>query len=163
MTYAAGEGRTEVVATLLAAGVNPNAVYGNDLTALMWAAGFGKTDTVRVLLAAGADPALKDNRGKTAADIAREQGFTRDRGGAGGSAGEVAPRVRGALCERRRPIRATSAVAIDEPVLQRAGDVQRDGAGEHPARREVHGAHEVLERRVFHPHAGSVIPKYLTG
>ena len=41
----------------------------------MWAAGFGKTDTVRVLLAAGANPALKDNRGKTAADIARAEGF----------------------------------------------------------------------------------------
>jgi ankyrin repeat protein len=75
MTYAAGEGRTEVVATLLAAGVNPNAVYANDLTALMWAAGFGKTETVQALLAAGANPALKDNRGKTAADMAREQGF----------------------------------------------------------------------------------------
>jgi hypothetical protein len=31
---------------------------------------------VRALLAAGADPSRKDNRGKTAADIAREQNFT---------------------------------------------------------------------------------------
>jgi hypothetical protein len=31
---------------------------------------------VRVLLAAGADPTRKDNRGKTAADIAREQHFS---------------------------------------------------------------------------------------
>jgi len=51
-------------------------VYANDLTALMWAAGFGKAATVRALLDAGADPARKDNRGKTAADIAREQGFS---------------------------------------------------------------------------------------
>jgi ankyrin repeat protein len=38
----------------------------------MWAAGSGKTDTVKALLAAGAKPGLKDNRGKTALDIARE-------------------------------------------------------------------------------------------
>ena len=60
---------------LLANGIDPNAVYNNDLTALMWAAGFGKTDTVRALLAAGAKPQLKDDRGKTAADMAREQKF----------------------------------------------------------------------------------------
>jgi ankyrin repeat protein len=75
MIYAAGEGHTKVVTLLLANGIDPNAVYNNDLTALMWAAGFGKTDTVRALLAAGAKPQLKDDRGKTAADIAREQKF----------------------------------------------------------------------------------------
>jgi ankyrin repeat protein len=76
MVYASGEGRTEVVALLIGAGVKPNEVYANDLTALMWAAGFGKTATVKALLAAGADPTRKDNRGKTAADIAREEGFS---------------------------------------------------------------------------------------
>ena len=55
--------------------VDPNAVYNNDLTALMWAAGFGKTATVKALLAAGAKPQLKDNRGKTAADMARDEHF----------------------------------------------------------------------------------------
>ena len=75
MIYAAGEGRTSVVTLLLANKVDPNAVYDNNLTALMWAAGFGKTDTVRAMLAAGANPKLKDSRGKTAADIAREQNF----------------------------------------------------------------------------------------
>ena len=33
-------------------------------------------DRERALLAAGANASLKDNRGKTAADIAREQGFS---------------------------------------------------------------------------------------
>ena len=76
MVYAAGEGRTDIVLTLIAAGMTANDVYANDLTPLMWAAGFGKTATVRALLEAGADPSRKDNRGKTAADIAREEGFS---------------------------------------------------------------------------------------
>jgi ankyrin repeat protein len=75
MTYAAGEGSTEIVLLLLGKGVDPNAVYRNDLTALMWAAGFGKTDTVRALIAAGANPKLRDNRGKSAADMARDGHF----------------------------------------------------------------------------------------
>lgn len=75
MTYAAGAGSTDIVLLLLGRGVDPNAVYRNDLTALMWAAGFGKTDTVKALLAAGANPKLQDNRGKTAADIARDERF----------------------------------------------------------------------------------------
>ena len=60
---------------LLEAGVDVNAVYAHDLTALMWAAGYGKTATVKALLAAGASPTLKDDRGKTALDIAREGKF----------------------------------------------------------------------------------------
>ena len=76
MTYAAGSGSTDIVLMFLAKGVDPNAVYNNDLTALMWAAGFGKMPTVKALLAAGAKPGLKDNRGKTAADMAREEHFT---------------------------------------------------------------------------------------
>jgi len=72
MTYAAGEGKTAVVALFLEKGVDPNAVYQNDLTALMWAAGYGRTETVNLLLGAGANSALKDDRGKTAQDMARE-------------------------------------------------------------------------------------------
>lgn len=73
MTYAAGEGRTEIVRLLLARGIDPNRTYANDLTALMWAAGYGRTATVKALLDAGARAGLRDNRGKTALDIAREQ------------------------------------------------------------------------------------------
>jgi len=75
MTYAAGQGRTEVVVLLLRAGVDPNAVYAHDLTALMWSAGYGQTATAEALLAAGAKAELRDDRGKTALDIAREGNF----------------------------------------------------------------------------------------
>lgn len=72
MTYAAGEGHTAIVKLLLARGVDPNAVYEHGLTALMWAAGYGRVDTMRALLDAGARADPKDDRGKTAIDIARE-------------------------------------------------------------------------------------------
>jgi len=72
MTYAAGEGHTAVVKLLLVRGVDPNAVYEHGLTALMWAAGYGRVDTMRTLLDAGARADPKDDRGKTAIDIARE-------------------------------------------------------------------------------------------
>jgi ankyrin repeat protein len=72
MIYAAGEGHVDVVRQLLALGVDPNQRYENDLTALMWAAGYGRDDAVKALITAGARADLKDNRGKTAQDIARE-------------------------------------------------------------------------------------------
>jgi ankyrin repeat protein len=49
-----------------------NAVYRNELTALMWASGYGHADTVRALIAAGARVDPVDNRGKSALDMARE-------------------------------------------------------------------------------------------
>ena len=76
MVYAAGQGHEAVVRALLAHGVDANAVYRNDLTALMWAAGYGRDEAVKALLEAGARRDARDNRGKTAADIAREAGFT---------------------------------------------------------------------------------------
>jgi len=75
MVYAAGQGHAAVVRALLRHGVDVNATYRNDLTALMWAAGYGRDDAIRALLEAGARTDLRDNRGKTAQDIAREAGF----------------------------------------------------------------------------------------
>jgi ankyrin repeat protein len=51
-----------------------NTAYHHDLTALMWAAGYGKTAAVRLLLDRGADPGRRDDRGKTAREIAGEAG-----------------------------------------------------------------------------------------
>jgi ankyrin repeat protein len=73
--YAAAEGQVDAVQLLLDRGVDVNQRYNHNLTALMWAAGYGKSDCLKLLLERGADPKLKDDRGKTAADIAAEQGY----------------------------------------------------------------------------------------
>ena len=70
--YAAGNGHAEVLRMLLDAGVPVNRRYDNDLTALMWAAAYGRDEAVKLLLARGADGAARDNRGKSAADMAGE-------------------------------------------------------------------------------------------
>jgi ankyrin repeat protein len=82
--YAAGHGYASVVALLLQAGVDVNRRYAHGLTALMWAAGYDASagvddvdSTIKTLIEHGAAPDLKDDRGKTAADIAR--GLGRDR------------------------------------------------------------------------------------
>ena len=75
MVYAAGNGHTATVDLLLSKGIAVNAAYENRLTALMWASGFGHQSTVQLLLDRGADPALVANRGKTAAQIAKENNF----------------------------------------------------------------------------------------
>lgn len=71
-TYAAGNGCADCLAELLRAGIQVNARLENDLTLLMWAAAYGHEATVNLLLAQGAERGLKDSRGKTAADMARE-------------------------------------------------------------------------------------------
>ena len=82
MIYAAGHAYAPVVALLIQAGVDPNRRYAHGLTALMWAAGHdasaGVDDveaTIKTLIAHGAKVDLKDDRGKTAADIARGLGY----------------------------------------------------------------------------------------
>jgi ankyrin repeat protein len=72
MIYAAGDGNAECVQLLLGAGVDVNARYANNVTALMWAA-YGKAENVKRLLR-GADVAARDDRGKTTLAIAIEQG-----------------------------------------------------------------------------------------
>jgi ankyrin repeat protein len=47
----------------------------HELTLLMWTAGYGHEGVARLLLQRGADRTLRDDRGKTAADIARELNF----------------------------------------------------------------------------------------
>jgi ankyrin repeat protein len=71
-TYAAGSGCADCLAELLRAGTPVNGRLENELTLLMWAAAYGHEATVNLLLAQGAERGLKDNRGKTAADMARE-------------------------------------------------------------------------------------------
>jgi ankyrin repeat protein len=73
MIYAAGNGNAECVQQLLAAGVDVNARYAHEATALMWAAAYGKEDTVKLLLAKGADASVRDERGETALSMAEQE------------------------------------------------------------------------------------------
>jgi uncharacterized protein len=82
--YAAGRAYAPVVKHLIAAGVDVNLRYAHSLTALMWAAchdaSAGVDDveaTLKLLIERGAAVDLKDDRGKTAADIAHELGHER--------------------------------------------------------------------------------------
>jgi ankyrin repeat protein len=74
--YAAANGCTECLEALVKAGTNVNARLDNELTLLMWAAGYGQEAAVRLLLSQGADRTLKDNRGKTASEMALEGNYT---------------------------------------------------------------------------------------
>ena len=73
--YAAGSGCMECLSELVRSGTQVNARLDNDGTLLMWAAGYGHESTVRFLLDQGADRSMKDNRGKTASDVARDANF----------------------------------------------------------------------------------------
>ena len=70
--YAAGNGCAPCLAQLLRPEKSVNARLENNLTLLMWAAGYGHEAVVRFLLEQGADRSLKDDRGKTAAEMARD-------------------------------------------------------------------------------------------
>jgi len=84
IVYAASRAYAPIVALLLQAGVDVNRRYDHGLTALMWAAGYdasaGVNDveaTIKTLIDHGAALDLKDDRGKTARDIARGLGHER--------------------------------------------------------------------------------------
>ena len=75
--YAAARGSAPIVEMLLDAGIDPNARYRADLTALMWAAGHPDNTpvdaalrTVKLLLSRGAKVDLIDDRGRDALMIA---------------------------------------------------------------------------------------------
>ena len=65
-------GHVTVLKLLLKAGADKNKIGCLHQTPLLWASSTGKTDVVRALLDAGADKSVKNNRGKTALDLARE-------------------------------------------------------------------------------------------
>lgn len=59
---------------LIKAGANPNAANEEGITPLINAAWFGCHDATRELLRCGADQSLRDNKGKSAKDLASERG-----------------------------------------------------------------------------------------
>jgi ankyrin repeat protein len=73
--YAAAQGCAACLDELLKAGAPVNGRLDHELTLLMWTAGYGHESVARLLMDRGADRALRDDRGKTAADIARELNF----------------------------------------------------------------------------------------
>ncbi|HEY7747839.1 MAG TPA: ankyrin repeat domain-containing protein [Aestuariivirgaceae bacterium] len=84
VVYSAARGFTDIVERLIATGIDVNARYGNELTALMWAAGHSNdvpdeegAATVTMLLEKGARSDNQDNRGRTALMIAAEAGHAR--------------------------------------------------------------------------------------
>lgn len=71
---AAEDGRLDLVGKLLQAGGNPNAKSHGDVTVLMWAAARGHIDIIEILLESGADPSARTRKGRTAMDIAVQEG-----------------------------------------------------------------------------------------
>jgi uncharacterized protein len=79
LMLAAGNSTRAVVEATLALTANKanvNATSTDGSTALMWAAVAGKEDNVKALLAAGAIASIKDLKGQTATDFAKQQRFT---------------------------------------------------------------------------------------
>ena len=160
---------TSVVTLLLQNKVDPNATYANDLTALMWAAGFGKIDTVRALLASGANPKLKDNRGKTAADIATRAELRRDGAVARRrQAWRVTLTWRGAhVCRfglaRPRPMRASRPSRAINAWLSAPAMCSSTAPANIQLVAKCTELMKSFSAGSFQPQAGSVMPKYLTG
>ena len=73
---AAAAKEIDIVRILLDRGADPNARQQVGYTALMECARGGRDDMVSLLLEHGADPALRSDDGKSASDLARDQGHT---------------------------------------------------------------------------------------
>ncbi len=71
-----GEKQAKIVSLLLENGADPNSVCQSGGTPLMNAAWFGCNTSIPVLLKAGADRSHRDNKGRTAEDMAVERGRT---------------------------------------------------------------------------------------
>jgi len=65
-----------VLNALVEAGSDIAAADRHGSTLLMWAAGYGRTEVVKRLLELGADRRALNDKGKTAADIARDGGHS---------------------------------------------------------------------------------------
>lgn len=74
LLYSASLGRMKIVESLLNFGIDVNIAGKEQRTALIVASKFDQPDMVKYLLGRGADKTLKDSKGKTALDIARESG-----------------------------------------------------------------------------------------
>jgi ankyrin repeat protein len=71
---AAAGGHADIVELLLSAGAEPNQRQLHGWTPLHAAAQNGDLRSLEALLAAGADPALRNDKGRSAADVARDAG-----------------------------------------------------------------------------------------
>ena len=67
--------RARSFSAVLDGGVDPNACGSGGFTALMWAAARGHIEVVQSLLGAGARSAIQTQKGRTAGDIAVQEGW----------------------------------------------------------------------------------------
>ena len=74
LTWAAWMGQKDVVALLLDRGADINALGMRNRTAVGWAANGSRREVVELLLKRGANAEIRDDEGKTPADLARQQG-----------------------------------------------------------------------------------------
>jgi len=84
VVYAAGRGFKRIVTLMLDENLDADAIYGNNLTGLMWAAGHSNDvpegdglETVELFLARNVDVNRVDDRGRTALMIAAERGHSK--------------------------------------------------------------------------------------
>ncbi|HEU0230272.1 MAG TPA: ankyrin repeat domain-containing protein, partial [Burkholderiaceae bacterium] len=115
--YAASTGQLETAKMLLADKAIVNAPGPDGTTPLMMAALSGSDAMVRLLLHAGADPTMRNLKGQSAADWARQKGFNDLAAKLDSQAGKVLARRR---IQREKDI-ANQAQTIPVPELGGAG------------------------------------------